>query len=242
LGKLTNVKRILAKIGRDWVLFNPLFWVGIILGYYYSIYGMGHFHHGLIWVLLGIVPMAGLIISLTPRFTQQSFYRAYAKSLELKGGEHVIDFGCGDGKLSKQIAPHLPNGYLTCIDIDVHKIASAKKRLNAFGNVDIVHEDIRKLPKPNQTYDIVVAQMVFHDLTPQNREETIKSLSTWLDEGAVLYVREPFECIDVDELRQQLKKAGFKETNSTLVKVPFSVNFYGVREVQQLEFVYQCRI
>lgn len=201
-------------------------------------YGMGHFQHSLIWVLLGIVPIVGLIISLTPRFTQESFYRYYAKSLGLKGAERVIDFGCGDGKLSKQIAPLLPNGQLTCIDIDAHKIASAKRRLNAFGNIDIIHEDIRKLPRPNQTYDIVVTQMVLHDITPQNREETINQLAKWLNEGALLYIREPAECIDINELRQQLKNAGFQETNSNLVKVPFTVNLYGTRKVQQLKFIY----
>ena len=201
-------------------------------------YGMGHFQHGLIWTILGIIPVAGLIVSFIPRFTQESFYRDYAKSLGLKGGEHVLDFGCGDGKLSKQIAPLLPNGQLTCIDIDAHRIALAKKRLNVFCNTDIKHEDIRKLPTPREPYDIVVTQIVFHDITPQNREETIIALTNWLDEGSILYIREPIELIDINELRQQLKNAGFQETNSKLVKVPFIVNFASNRKIQQFQFVY----
>jgi len=132
----------------------------------------------------------------------------------------------------------LPNGQLTCLDIDAHSIASAKKRLNAFNNIDIKHEDIRKLPRPKQTYDIAITQIVFHDITPQNRAETINALANWLGEGSVLYIREPIELIDIDELRQQLKNAGFQETNSKFVKVPFIVNFNGFRKVQQLQFVY----
>ncbi len=130
---------------------------------------MGHWQHGIVWVLLGIVPIAGFIFSTIPNLLQNTFYRTYAKSLDLQGGERVVDFGCGKGLLSKQIAELLPQGHLTCIDINIHAIASAKKRLKSFCNIDIKNEDIRNLPKPAQTYDVVVTQFVLHDITPMDR-------------------------------------------------------------------------
>ena len=87
----------MAKIGRIDSL-NPLVSGGTVIGYQHV--SMGHFQHGLVWTLLAIIPVAGLVFSLTPRFTQDQFYSGYCKVVpRLKGGERIVDVGCGDGKL-----------------------------------------------------------------------------------------------------------------------------------------------
>ena len=49
----------------------------------------------------------------------KGYYRNFVDSIELKGDEKVLDFGCGPGAASKFIALILKkgNGKLTCFDI-----------------------------------------------------------------------------------------------------------------------------
>lgn len=47
--------------------------------------------------------------------------------LALKGTEDVLDIGCGDGRITAEIATHLPNGSVMGIDNSKEMIAHAKK-------------------------------------------------------------------------------------------------------------------
>ena len=47
--------------------------------------------------------------------------------LELKGNERVLDIGCGDGKLTIEIAKRVPDGYVVGIDNSEEMISFARK-------------------------------------------------------------------------------------------------------------------
>jgi ubiquinone/menaquinone biosynthesis C-methylase UbiE len=234
---MVELKKFLIVLMRDWILLNPIFWAGTFVGYY-SMYGMGHFQMGLFWVLLGIVPLIGLFFSIVPLIVKETVYEKYVSTLELRGNERVIDFGCGPGKFSKLVAPLIPDGHLTGIDIDSHAIVSAKKSLENFKNVDFIQEDIRNLPKPIEGYDVIIAQFLLHDIPPVDREKTIQALTGWLKKGAMLHIREPVEFLNIDELKRELKNAGFEEKSSILVKAPFLSKLYQSREMIQLRYTY----
>lgn len=58
---------------------------------------------------------------------QQSWARELISGLHLRGDEHVLDVGCGDGKVTAEIAHHLKNGSVTGIDASPQMIEFAAK-------------------------------------------------------------------------------------------------------------------
>jgi trans-aconitate 2-methyltransferase len=58
---------------------------------------------------------------------QQTWARELIAKLNLRGDEHILDVGCGDGKVTAEIARALPRGSATGIDASPQMIAFAKK-------------------------------------------------------------------------------------------------------------------
>jgi trans-aconitate 2-methyltransferase len=58
---------------------------------------------------------------------QQTWARELIAQLHLRGDEHVLDVGCGDGKVTAEIAQAVPRGFVTGIDASPQMIAFAQK-------------------------------------------------------------------------------------------------------------------
>jgi len=70
--------------------------------------------------------------------------------LKLDGNEHILDIGCGDGKITAQISKCLPNGKAVGIDSSIQMINLAKK---TFQNKQY----------PNLTFQLVDARNILFD-------------------------------------------------------------------------------
>jgi trans-aconitate methyltransferase len=58
---------------------------------------------------------------------QQSWARELIARLHLRGDEHVLDVGCGDGKVTAEIARAVPRGRVLGVDASTEMIAFAQK-------------------------------------------------------------------------------------------------------------------
>jgi len=58
---------------------------------------------------------------------QLKWGRELIAKLGLKGAEHVLDIGCGDGKVTAEIASSVPGGYVMGIDSSTEMIATARE-------------------------------------------------------------------------------------------------------------------
>ena len=58
---------------------------------------------------------------------QQTWARELIAKLNLRGDEHILDVGCGDGKVTAEIARSLPDGSVVGTDASAEMIAFAKK-------------------------------------------------------------------------------------------------------------------
>ena len=65
-------------------------------------------------------------------------YRNYARGLDLRDNERVLEVGSGGGNLSRFLAEKIPDGRLVCLDNSEYWIKKAKKRLSDFRNVEFV--------------------------------------------------------------------------------------------------------
>jgi ubiquinone/menaquinone biosynthesis C-methylase UbiE len=93
--------------------------------------------------------------------------------LRLRGDERVLDLGCGRGAVLTAVATRLSSGRVTGIDLwstqDQSGNAREVTRRNAAGEgvsdrVEIETGDMRALPFPDGTFDIVVSSLAIHNI------------------------------------------------------------------------------
>lgn len=78
---------------------------------------------------------------------QQSWARELIARLNLRGDEQILDIGCGDGKVTAEIAQAVPRGAATGIDASPQMIAFAQKTFPAkkFPNLEFHVRDAREI-------------------------------------------------------------------------------------------------
>jgi trans-aconitate methyltransferase len=100
---------------------------------------------------------------------QEAMAREVLALLELKGSERVLDVGCGDGKITTQIAARIPRGSVVGVDASHEMIAFAS---NHFGSADQPNlqfqvADARHLPFQSE-FDLVVSFNALHWIPEQD--------------------------------------------------------------------------
>ena len=93
--------------------------------------------------------------------------------LHLRGDEHVLDMGCGRGAILTAVAKRLSTGRATGIDLWSTTDQSGNSRDVTLRNatlegvtdrIDIETGDMRSLPFPEQTFDLVVSSLAIHNI------------------------------------------------------------------------------
>jgi len=85
------------------------------------------------------------------------------EKLTLRDHEQVLDLGCGDGRITAEIAQRVPNGLATGVDSSTAMIAHAR---DTFGrgkvpNLRLARADARALPF-SEAFDVVFSNAVLH--------------------------------------------------------------------------------
>jgi trans-aconitate 2-methyltransferase len=94
---------------------------------------------------------------------QQQWARELISKLNLKGSERLLDIGSGDGKVTAEIASHLPKGSVVGIDNsdEMIRLAQSMFSADAFTNLRFQCEDASNLPFKNE-FDIVFSNATLH--------------------------------------------------------------------------------
>ena len=103
--------------------------------------------------------------------------------------DHVLDFGCGNGRLSRVIAPRV--GRVTGVDISSEMIGSAKQ-LSAGMSCDYLAFDGERLPFPADAFDGAVTGVVlqmYYD-QPDRFRLIVTELARTLRPGAAIWMIE----------------------------------------------------
>ncbi|MGP8079881.1 MAG: class I SAM-dependent methyltransferase [Dehalococcoidales bacterium] len=150
------------------------------------------------------------------------YYQADIKSLDLKGSENILDFGCGGGATVRAIAQHLNDtGHILGVDISVYWIKIAQQRLAKYPNVELKTGDIRTMNLPEHSFDIVITLNVLHHIAWEERPAVVKILSRLLKKDGRLYLGERLQAshgIPVKELRSLISNAGLTEKTFQMTK------------------------
>lgn len=94
---------------------------------------------------------------------QQRWARELIAKLDLKGDEKILDIGCGDGKVTAEIASYVPNGSVLGIDNSENMIDFAQSRFPAsnFPNLAFQQKDAKQLNFYNE-FDVIVSFACLH--------------------------------------------------------------------------------
>ncbi len=108
--------------------------------------------------------------------------------LDLKGSEQVLDVGCGDGRITAEIAARLPQGAVVGVDPSVKMITYAQKHwgTNHGSNMRFEVADARQLPFQEQ-FDLVVSFNALHWVPEQ--EQALTSIRSSMKPAATAQLR-----------------------------------------------------
>src|SRR5215510_2475511 len=100
---------------------------------------------------------------------QQALAEEQLGRLTLEGGERVLDVGCGDGKVTAEIAARVPRGSVLGIDPSRDMIAFASSRFGATTQANLRFEvaDARDLPYRDE-FDLIVSFNALHWVPEQD--------------------------------------------------------------------------
>lgn len=164
---------------------------------------------------------------------QRSHTELMLQSLELAGNERVVDVGCGDGRVTEQLAKRLPQGFVVGIDPSLSMIEQANKRVGPnfrfmqqaaetfslderFDHAISIHvqhwikeqqqalKNIHKHLAPNGKLHIVMAPS--KEGLPFDRALR-KTIHAWSDHFT--HFENPQQVYDIETYRQHLVAAGF---------------------------------
>ena len=118
---------------------------------------------------------------------QQTWARELIARLNLHGDEHILDVGCGDGKVTAEISRAVPHGSTTGIDASAEMIAFAKETFagKKFPNLEFYVTDARDIHFARR-FDVVFSNAALHWV--DNHEKFLQGAGSALKSGGRLVV------------------------------------------------------
>ncbi len=100
---------------------------------------------------------------------QEAMAQEVLALLDLKGSERILDVGCGDGKITAEIASRSPKGSVVGVDPSRDMIGFAQSHFGAGTRPNLRFEvaDARWLPFKNE-FDLVVSFNALHWIPEQD--------------------------------------------------------------------------
>jgi len=91
---------------------------------------------------------------------QKAWGRKLISELEFKGGERILDLGCGDGILTAELAKYVPDGFVLGIDASESMIETARK-YHAGANLRFERLDIDTIDYESE-FDLAFSNATLH--------------------------------------------------------------------------------
>jgi trans-aconitate 2-methyltransferase len=119
---------------------------------------------------------------------QEAMAQEVIALLDLNGSERVLDVGCGEGKITAQIASRAAKGSVVGVDPSRDMISFARTHFGrtALPNLQFEVADARRLPFKNE-FDLVVSFNALHWIPEQ--QAALKSIRSTLVSGGKAHLR-----------------------------------------------------
>jgi trans-aconitate 2-methyltransferase len=97
---------------------------------------------------------------------QKEWGNKIISELDLKGDEHILDLGCGDGVLTAELAKFVPDGLVLGIDASQGMIEAARKLSSK--NLEFRLQDIDDLDY-SEEFDLIISNAALHWVKDHNQ-------------------------------------------------------------------------
>lgn len=144
-----------------------------------------------------------------------------ASYIELPEGGVGLDVGCGSGALTIACAKRNPQGRMVGIDrwgVEYasysRKLCERNARAEGVSNITFQQGDARHLDFPDETFDAVTSNYVYHNITGADKQALLRESLRVLKRGGVFAIHdlmEPSRYGDMDEFLRKLREDGFQE-------------------------------
>ncbi len=104
-----------------------------------------------------------------------------------RGNESILDIGCGDGKITAELAQLVPDGQVLGIDISPSMISFAKEQFpqTAYPNLNFSTCNAEELSTPQQ-FDLIVAFSSLHHI--RNGALALQKMTSHLKPGGSIFL------------------------------------------------------
>ena len=124
----------------------------------------------------------------------------------IRGGDTILDVGCGGGKTTAKLAALAPAGKVYGIDFSEESVAvsrSVNKALISAGRVEILHAAVSELPFSDSMFDVVTA-VETHYYWPNLAADVREVLRVMKPEGTFAMIAEAYKGGKYDRVLQRL--------------------------------------
>jgi arsenite methyltransferase len=144
----------------------------------------------MIWIGLAFF-VIGCLLLLGKKAGKLILRERILNSISWRGDEQVLDVGCGRGLLLVGAAKRLQAGHAVGLDIHNHNGAAAameNARIEGVAErVELKDGDVRELPVPDASFDIIVSSLAIHTISDAaGRESAIREMARVLKPGGQL--------------------------------------------------------
>ena len=106
---------------------------------------------------------------------ESTFKRQLVEQARIGRGDRVLDLGCGTATLSLLIKRAHPEAEVVGLDGDLKVLQIARaKAAHAGLEITLDHGMAFELPYPDNYFDCVLSSLLFHHLTLENKNRTLK--------------------------------------------------------------------
>jgi len=155
------------------------------------------------------------------------------RGLRLAGSEHILDIGCGDGKVTRILAEKVPYGKVTGIDSspDMIRVASRNFPEQLFPNLRFTVLDARDMAFES-CFDLVFSNAAMHWI--KDHGPALQRIRTGLKSGGRLVIQMGGKGNAAGILRVMDRMIALDPWGAYFQGFVFPYGFYGVEEYRRL--------
>lgn len=147
--------------------------------------------------------------------------RGTAGQISVPDGGRILDIGCGSGALTIECAKRYPKAQVVGIDrwklpYDYYSRELCETNAKAQGvtNATFMAGDARALDFPDESFDAVVSNFVYHNVPGTNRHDVLREALRVVKKGGYFAIHDTFMPLffgDIHKFITQLKQEGYED-------------------------------
>lgn len=127
---------------------------------------------------------------------------------QLNGHEHILDIGCGDGRVTADVSKFVPEGYVIGIDPSLPMLEWAQKQYCSLEYPNLSFQEGGFLePQVNQPFDLIISTCAFQHCPDHYR--ALKNITQLLAPDALLssgVIEARFGRIEIEALKASVTR------------------------------------